>query len=151
MIYMGVNYFSIEQMKELSENPYVLKVSEKAITYTEEFREQFYIMYADEMSPTNIMREMGFDVIALGERRIGNIVQRVKNMAEKGCFKDTRVDSSGRPRTKEMTPKEEIAYLRHKVEYQKQQIEALKKFRLWRRKRHGCSTRKIPNNSRYAI
>ena len=127
VIYMGVNYFSKEQVKELSENPFVLKVSEKAITYTEEFREQFYIMYIGGMSPTNIMREMGFDVIALGERRIANIVQRVKNMAEKGCFKDTRVDSSGRPRTKEMTPEEEIAYLRHKVEYQKQQIEALKK------------------------
>ena len=132
VIYMGVNYFSKEQVKELSENPFVLKVSETAITYSEEFREQFYIMYIGGMSPTNIMREMGFDVIALGERRIANIVQRVKNMAEKGCFKDTRTDSSGRPRTKEMTPEEEIAYLRHKVEYQKQQIEALKKFRLWR-------------------
>ena len=124
---MGVNYFTEEQRRKLSENPYVLKVSEKAITYTEEFREQFYIKYINGMTPTNIMREMGFDVIALGERRISNTAQRIKKMAEKGCFKDTRADSSGRPRTKEMTPEEEIAYLKHKIEYQKQQIEALKK------------------------
>lgn len=127
VIYMGVNYFTKDQMNKLSENPYVLKVSEKAITYTEEFREQFYIMYTSGMTPTSIMREMGFDVIALGERRIANVAQRVKKMAEKGCFKDTRADSSGRPRTKEMTPEEEIAYLKHKIEYQNQQIEALKK------------------------
>ena len=124
---MGVNYFTEEQRRKLSENPYVLKVSEKAITYTEEFREQFYIKYNNGMTPTSIMREMGFDVIALGERRISGIAQRIKHMAEKGCFKDTRADSSGRPRTKEMTPEEEIAYLKHKIEYQKQQIEALKK------------------------
>ena len=124
---MGVNYFTKEQMNKLSENPYVLKVSEKAITYTEEFREQFYIKYTGGMTPTNIMREMGFDVIALGERRISGITQRIKKMSEKGCFKDTRADSSGRPRTKEMTPEEEIAYLKHKIEYQNQQIEALKK------------------------
>ena len=127
VIYMSVNYFTEEQREKLRKNPYVLKVSEKAITYTEDFREQFYIKYTNGMTPTNIMREMGFDVIALGERRISNIAQRIKKMADKGCFKDTRADSSGRPRTKEMTPEEEISYLKHKIEYQKQQIEALKK------------------------
>ena len=42
---MGVNHFSKEQIDELSKNPYVQRVTEKAITYTEQFREEFYLKY----------------------------------------------------------------------------------------------------------
>lgn len=124
---MGVNYFTKEQQETLNKNPYVLKVSEKAITYTEEFREDFYRMYITGLSPSAILKELGFNPQVLGRKRIDHIVQGTKKMAEKGSFRDTRADSSGRPKAKEMTPEEEIAYLKHKVEYQKQQIEALKK------------------------
>ena len=42
---MGINYFTDEQVKQLMMNPYVKKVSKKAITYTEEFKEIFLIKY----------------------------------------------------------------------------------------------------------
>ena len=135
---MGVNYFTKEQQETLNKNQYVLKVSEKAITYTEEFREEFYRMYINGMSPSAILIELGFNPQTLGRRRIDNIVQGTKKMADRGCFRDTRADSSGRPKTKEMTAEEEIAYLKHKIEYQNQQIEALKKIsfvekkKIWR-------------------
>lgn len=45
---MGVNYFSDEQVKELEKNPYVKKVSIKSITYSEEFKELFWIDFATE-------------------------------------------------------------------------------------------------------
>ncbi len=38
---MGVNHFSEEQQEKLRKNPYIKKVSDKAITYTTEFRELF--------------------------------------------------------------------------------------------------------------
>ena len=71
---------------------------------------------------------MGFDPYVLGESRIYNISKRVKAQASRSKgFKDTREEMSGRPRRKERTNDEEIAYLKHQVEYQRQQIEALKK------------------------
>lgn len=132
---MGVNYFTKEQIEQLSTNPYVQKVSEKAITYTEEFREEFSRRYSQGETPSVILTSMGFDTRILGQRRIGNIARRCKLMMERGSFEDTRVGASGRSRTKEMTPEEEIAYLKHKVEYQKQQIEALKKIQFVEKKK----------------
>ena len=71
---------------------------------------------------------MGLDPVILGPSRVHNITKRVKNQASRSAgFKDTREDSSGRPRHKERTQDEEIAYLKHLVEYQNQQINALKK------------------------
>ena len=37
---MGKNYFTAEQIEKLKDNPYVKNISEKSITYTEEFRSQ---------------------------------------------------------------------------------------------------------------
>lgn len=58
---MGVNYFSDEQVKELEKNPYVKKVSIKSITYSEEFKELFWIDLQKGMMPGNIFRKYGFD------------------------------------------------------------------------------------------
>ena len=132
---MGVNYFTKEQIEQLSTNPYVQKVSEKAITYTTEFREEFYARYSHGELPSAILTSMGFDPKVLGPKRISNITVNSKKMMERGSFEDTRTVNSGRVRTKEMTPEEEIAYLKHKVEYQKQQIEALKKIQFVEKKK----------------
>ncbi|MGN8661282.1 HTH domain-containing protein [Catenibacterium mitsuokai] len=58
---MGVNYFSDEQVKELEKNTYVKKVSIKSITYSEEFKELFWIDLQNGMMPGNIFRKYGFD------------------------------------------------------------------------------------------
>ena len=138
---MGINHFTKEQTEKLRSNPYVKHVSEKAITYTEEFREEFYIRYQENPFPSKILVEMGFDLHVLGKSRIYNISKRVKAQASRPTgFKDTREDMSGRPRHKERTSDEEIAYLKHQVEYQRQQIEALKKSTLMTRRRHGNKT-----------
>lgn len=133
-IYMGVNYFTKEQIEELRDNPYIRNISEKAITYSEEFHEEFYFRYSNGERPSDILLEMGINPRALGERRVSNIVQRCKAMANRGSFEDTRKNSSGRPRLKERTMEEELEYLRHQVEYQKQEIEALKKIKFVEKK-----------------
>ena len=125
---MGKNHFTEEQINMLDKNPYVKNVSDKSITYTEEFREEFFIRYQENPLPSKILMDMGLDPTVLGRSRVYNISKRVKKQALRSTgFKDTRKDSSGRPRHKERTQDEEIAYLKHQVEYQKQRIEALKK------------------------
>ena len=117
---MGKNYFTPEQVEQLRKNKYVKHVSEKAITYTEEFKEVFMMEYNSGKLPSQILTEMGFNYKVLGKRRIDNIVHTTKKQALRPeGFKDTRSTESGRPRTKDLTQEELI-------ERQKQEIEVLK-------------------------
>lgn len=117
---MGKNYFTPEQVEELRKNKYVKHVSEKAITYTEEFKEIFILEYQNGKLPSQILVEMGFDTKTLGYKRIDNIVQNCKKQSLRPeGFKDIRADSSGRPLTRELSQEELI-------ERQKQEIELLK-------------------------
>ena len=117
---MSKNYFTPEQVEQLRKNKYVKHVSEKAITYTEEFKEVFMMEYNSGKLPSQILTEMGFDCKVLGEARVDGISRRtrIQSIRPEG-FKDTRSTESGRPRTRDLT-KEEL------IERQKQEIEVLK-------------------------
>jgi len=126
---MAEKIFTQEEIKELRENRYVKRVSEKSvITYTDEFKEYFMGEYQKGATPTQILRSAGFDTKMLGEDRIKGIRKRYKKMAErpKGLC-DTRKGSSGRQRTKDLTPEELIQRLRHKIKYLEQENAFLKK------------------------
>ena len=95
---MGKNYFTPEQVEQLKKNKYVKHVSEKAITYTEEFKKVFMMEYNSGKLPSQIVFEMGFDYKVLGKSRIDNIVYKTKKQALRPeGFKDTRSTKSGRP------------------------------------------------------
>ena len=125
---MGKKYFTQEQVEQLRQNKYVKNVSEKAITYTEEFKEVFLLEYNEGKLPSQILDEMGFDYKALGQRRIDNIVQRIKYQSLRpDGFKDTRADNPnmGRPSTKDLTPEEIIAKQKAEIELLKAKVEFL--------------------------
>ena len=127
---MGVNYFSDEQVKELEKNPYVKKVSIKSITYSEEFKELFWIDLQKGMMPGNIFRKYGFDPHMLGSSRTLKFTYRVR---EEG-FKDTRGTKSGRPSTKDLTIEEQLARLKQKNKILQQENDFLKRVRFINRK-----------------
>ncbi|MDE5715627.1 MAG: hypothetical protein K2I42_05790 [Anaeroplasmataceae bacterium] len=124
---MGKHYFTTEQIELLNQNRFVKRVSKKAITYTEEFKEIFLLEYDYGKMPSVILREMGFDCKALGRKRIDNIVQNIKKQSIRPeRFKDTRADCPhmGRPSSNDLTAEEiifkqnaEIKLLKAKVEY----------------------------------
>lgn len=121
---MGVNYFTDEQIKILKDNPYIEKISHKSIKYSQKFKMEFWSRYSQGESPSSILSSFDIDPHILGPRRMSNIVQRIKKDAERlEVFEDTRKHNAGRPKTREMSPEEKIAY-------QKQEIEFLKKIRL---------------------
>lgn len=125
---MGKNYFTDEQLEALLKNPYVKTASAKAITYTEEFKEHFVAEYESGRTPSEILRNSGFDVNALGRDRIDNISRRFRNMSKReDGFIDKRKDSAGRSSTKSLTSDEQIARLHHQIKYLKQENEFLKK------------------------
>ncbi len=79
---MGKNYFTSEQVEQLKKNKYVKHVSEKSITYTEEFKEVFIDEYNLGKIPSQILIEMGFDLKVFGQSRIDGISERVRKQAK---------------------------------------------------------------------
>lgn len=128
---MGKNYFTPEQVEQLKKNKYVKHVSEKAITYTEEFKEVLMMEYNSGKLPSQILTEMGFNYKVLGERRIATIVYNTKKQALRPeGFKDTRSTESGRPRTRDLTQEELIARQKQEIEVLKAKVEFLSLLRI---------------------
>ena len=132
---MGTNYFTDEQLRLLEENPYVVKASKKSITYSEEFKELYWIDYQNGMQPIEIFKKYGFDPYALGSRRRDNFTNRLKKQAAReDGFKDTRSKNSGRPSTKELSLEVQLERLKHKNEVLQQENGFLKRVRFINRK-----------------
>lgn len=132
---MGINYFSDEQVKELEKNPYVKKVSIKSITYSEEFKELFWIDLQKGIMPGNIFRKYGFDPHMLGSSRTNKFTSRLrKEAAREVGFKDTRSTNSGRPSTKNLTAEEQLEKLKQKYKILQQENDFLKRVRFINRK-----------------
>lgn len=144
---MSKRLFTEDEIADLKLNKFVQNVTPKAITYKEEFREHFVEEYENGKLPSEIFREAGFNTKILG-KRISNFrdcVLTMKNRPE--GLRDTRKEKSGRPRLTEMTPEEEIQYLKHKVALQNQQIEALKKMNSINRRASKAMRKKNSNSS----
>ena len=135
LLFMGVNYFTDEQLRLLEENPYVVKASKKSITYSEEFKELYWIDYQNGMQPIEIFKKYGLDPYALGSRRRDNFTNRLKKQAAReDGFKDTRSKNSGRPSTKELSLEVQLERLKHKNEVLQQENDFLKRVRFINRK-----------------
>jgi GTP cyclohydrolase II len=124
---MGKNHFTEEELNELRTNPYIERVSSKAITYTKEFKERFESEYRAGKIPSQILTDMGIDHTVLGKRRKNSVVQRLKmyELRPEG-YDDIRKNNSGRPSTKELSDTEKIKRLEQKLKYLKQENEFLK-------------------------
>lgn len=132
---MGVNYLTDEQLKSLEENPYVIKASKKSITYSEKFKELYWIDYQNGMQPIEIFKKYGFDPYALGSKRRNNFTNRLKKQAAReDGFKDTRTANSGRPSTKDLSLEEQLERLKHKNKVLQQENDFLKRVRFINRK-----------------
>ena len=128
--------FSNDEIDKLSKNKYVLKVSDKAITYTNEFKIHFIAEYSKGKTSRVIFEEAGFDVDIIGIHRVDCAGARwrkaYKNHGVLG-LDDTRRNNSGRPRQRKLTKDEIIAKQNAEIEYLKAEVELLKKLELQER------------------
>lgn len=67
---MHFNRFTEEQVNKLKANQYVDSVTDKRIIYSQEFKDLFIERYQQGVEPRQIFKESGFDVNALGYKRI---------------------------------------------------------------------------------
>lgn len=142
---MGIHYFTKEQIKEIEENPYVTKVSEKSITYSEEFKILFWEDYSKGETPSSIFRKYGFNTKTIGKTRIDSFTHRIKKEAGRTeGFTDTRKGNSGRPRTKDLTLEEENEILKQKLTILRQENDFLKRVRYINRRQIAKQSKNKP-------
>ena len=122
--------FNDKQIKVLAKNPNVLRVSDKAITYSEEFKNKFIVENSKGILPRKIFEDNGFDIEIIGLKRIEQSASRWrKKYADMGVLglKDSRTSNSGRPLLRELTAQEEIERLKAKISLLEIENEFLKK------------------------
>lgn len=134
---MSKKTFTQSEIKQLSANKYVKSVSEKGITYTDEFKHIFIAEKEKGKFLRNIFEECGFDVNVLGEERIKSASKRWQKAYKKNGItglKDTRSENSGRPRERELSLEEKNARLEAQINLLKAENELLKKIRFAERR-----------------
>ena len=78
--------YTKNQIKELKQNPYTLKIDEQRIFFTIEFKKVFWRKYQAGMSPRLILKELNYNLDYFGQKQIDSIVQRIKKEALNGEF-----------------------------------------------------------------
>ena len=133
---MTKKFLTPHQQKELKENPYVKAVSDKAITYTDEFKRLFIAQSEAGKLAREIFEEAGFDVEIIGLTRVRKAAVRWKTTYKKhgiSGLEDTRKHSSGRPLKRELSMEEKYARLEAKIRLLEAENELLKKIDLLER------------------
>ena len=83
---MGRGNLNEEEIRTLRENPYVVDVNERGVSYSKDFKFLFIKEYMQGKKPSAICRDAGFDVKALGSKRIERACARWKESYEAGTL-----------------------------------------------------------------
>lgn len=127
---MTKKIFSTKEIKALQKNPNVQRVSDRAITYTDAFKNKFMDEYLAGKLPRQIFTENGFDVDGISLKRIEMCAYRWKKAYEKNGLlglTDTRKTATGRPLKRELTQSEVIERQEARIKLLEGQVELLKK------------------------
>lgn len=127
---MSKKIFSESEVRSLEKNKYVKRVSNKAITYSFEFKKKFIEEYKQGKLPRSIFEEAGFDIDIIGMKRVETAGKRWRKAYNKdgevGLY-DSRDIASGRPLERELTDSEKIKRLERRINYLEAENELLKK------------------------
>lgn len=127
---MSKKHFNQQEQEQLANNPYVLRVSEKSITYANEFKRVFIDQYVSGRTPREIFETSGFQVEILGMKRIEQCADRWKKAYEKDGITglaDSRKEAVLRPSKRDLSPEEIIARQDAKIRLLEAQLAYVKK------------------------
>lgn len=133
---MSQKRFNEKEINQLKKNPYVKKVSEKSITYTDEFKRLLVLQLEEAKTPRMVFEQEGFDVEIIGVKRVEATASRWKKAYKKSGLlglKDTRQTHSGRRSTRELTDQEKANKLEAKIKLLEAENDLLKKVYLMER------------------
>ena len=125
---MGIKNFTLDEVNELSMNPYTYRVSAKTISFTAEFKEKFWDMYCAGQQPHNIVKQLGYDPDVLGATRIQGISDHIREQARSGeGFHEGRRSKPIESRYDAMTPSKALLKMQGEITYLRRELEFLKK------------------------
>ncbi|WP_224752832.1 IS3 family transposase [Metabacillus arenae] len=148
---MSKKVFTEKEIKLLSANKYAKSVSSKGITYTDEFKHIFIAEKEKGKFARDIFEECGFDVNVLGMYRVHSASKRWKkayNESGISGLRDTRAESSGRPRNRELPLEEKNARLEAQINLLKAENELFKKDTFCRK---GAEEVVLPPSQKYIL
>lgn len=129
--------FSEAIISKLKNNNFVKSVSEKGITYTDEFKVYFIAEYSKGKLPSQIFQDAGFDIETFGRERVNSASKRWRKayneMSELGLM-DARKHANGRPLSRKLSQKELLAKKDAEIAYLKSEVELFKKIELQERR-----------------
>ena len=121
--------FNDKQVEKLNKNKWIKKVTNKAITYCDDFKIKL-IKETDNYQkfPQDIFRECGIDPNIVGEPRIHNAAYRWrKQYTITGEIDDTRKGNSGRNLERDLSESEKLKRAEAKIRLLEAENELLKK------------------------
>jgi len=130
---MTKKYFTEKEVNDLFVNPNVKSVSDKAITYTDEFKRLFISESEKGKLPRQIFEENGFNIEVIGPDRIKKTANRWRTAYKKSGvlgLSDSRSNTSGRPLQRELTLQEKNRRLEAQVQLLSAENELLKKLEM---------------------
>lgn len=133
---MSKKLFSNYEIEILSKNKYVKKVSEKGITYTDEFKRLFIAENENGKLPREIFTECDFDINVIGLQRIKSSASRWRSAFRRNGveqLQDTRKYNTGRPSEKNLSLEDKYKKLRAKLKLLQAENELLKKLEMLER------------------
>lgn len=121
--------FTDAQVKKLRKNKWIKNITNKGITYTDEFKYKLVKECENyKKFPQDVFRECGIDPEIVGERRYANAADRWRKQLKKtGEIKDSRKNSTGRFRIHELSDKEKLKRAEAKIKLLEAENELLKK------------------------
>ena len=145
--------FSKEVIEKLNQNTYVKRVSEKSITYSDEFKRMFIEEYLKGKTPRDIFSDAGFEIKTLGKKRYEQAAARwIKAYRKDGIvgLRDTRRENTGRPSNKPLSKDDIISKQEAKIKLLEEQLELVKKLDVTER-RLVNSCVKLTNSETYEL
>lgn len=121
--------FTDAQVKKLSKNKWIKNISNKGITYTDEFKYKLVKECENyKKFPQDIFKECNIDPEIVGKSRIRNCAYRWRiQFSKTGELKDTRIDNDGRPLERKLSDKEKLERAEAKIKLLEAENELLKK------------------------
>lgn len=121
--------FTDVQVKKLSKNKWIKNITNKGITYTNEFKRKLVKECENyKKFPQEVFRECGIDPKIVGKRRIEGSAHRWrKQLKSTGDITDTRTTNSGNTLKRELTDKEKLERAEARIKLLEAENELLKK------------------------
>ena len=91
---MPRNYFTNEEIQELSKSKWVKKITEANVFFTNEFKNEFIHLLNQGVGPISALQTLGINYKILGQRRIDQLAFRLRKQSVRPEGFDRKENSS---------------------------------------------------------